>query len=211
MFESAPLKPPLICKCRSPWETCIPPARKSFYLNPACDLSTWPLYLISPCDPCIWPLCSSAYLQSWVDWTTFHGFAKSTTLFMRQRSVMSACDIVRDFFRSRWLAFLINLVCLLSGWPFYNSKNSKSNGSPSLFGRRNRRLSVNSLEFSIPPMQWLNLVLPEPLSKSCSQQQRWGHWGCFHLRQWHSHTSLHSGMCFYFLFCHQNGRNPYLQ
>ena len=75
---------------------------------------------------------------------------------------MSARDVLRNFFRSRWASSSINLVCLLS-WPFYNSKSSKPNGSASLFGRRNKRLLVTSSKLSIPPVQWLQLVLTRAL------------------------------------------------
>ena len=46
----------------------------------------------------------------------------------------------RDFFCSRWTSPSINLIVLLVlGWPFYNSKSFKPNGSASLFGRKNRK------------------------------------------------------------------------
>ena len=76
---------------------------------------------------------------------------------------MSVCDVSHDFFRSRWASLLINLVCLLLRWPFYNSKSSKPNGSASLYGRKNRRLLVTFSELSIPLVQWLDLVLAEAL------------------------------------------------
>ena len=67
------------------------------------------------CDLC----AAQLNLQSWVDWTPLHDFAKSTTFLERWRSVASAHDVARDFFRSRWASPSINLVCLLLGWPFY--------------------------------------------------------------------------------------------
>ena len=88
-------------------------------MPPARDLSMWPLHVISSRDPCTWPWCSSAHSRSWVDWTLLHNFAKKTTSLERQRSVVSARDVSCDFFRSRWASPLINLVCLLLGWPFY--------------------------------------------------------------------------------------------
>ena len=98
-------------------------------------------------------------LWSWEDWAAFQGFAKSVTFSKCQRSVVSARDVLHDFFCSRWAFRLINLVCLLPGWPFYNSKSSKPNRLASPFRRVNKRLLVIALELSIPPMQWLGLVL----------------------------------------------------
>ena len=115
----------------------------------------------------MWPLCS---LQSWVDWAPLHGFAKSATSLERQRSVMLTYDVSRDFFRSRWVFPSINLVCLLLGWPFYNSKSSKPNRSTSPFGRRSRKLLVGLLvtlsELPILPLQWLDFMLAEALVKT---------------------------------------------
>ena len=89
---------------------------------------TCPLHVTSLRDPCTWPhpvtpahgLCAAQLnLRSGVNWAPLRGFAESTTSSKRQRSVMSARDVSRDFFRSRWASLLINLVCLLLGWPFY--------------------------------------------------------------------------------------------
>ena len=51
---------------------------------------------------------------------------------------MSARDVLRDFFRSRWAFLPINLMCLL-GWRFYNFESSKPNGSASPFRKKNRK------------------------------------------------------------------------
>ena len=69
---------------------------------------------------------------------------------------MSACDVSRDFFRSRWASPSINLVCLL-GWPFYNSKSSIPNKSVSLFGRKTENFWFTQ------PLQWSDLVLAKTL------------------------------------------------
>ena len=83
---------------------------------------------------------------------------------------MSARNVSRDFFRSRWAFPWINLVYLLLGWPFYNFKSSKPNRSASPFGRkRNRELLVGLLvtlsELPIKPSQWPNLVLAKAFVK----------------------------------------------
>ena len=81
--------------------------------------------------------------------------------------MLSEHDVSRDFFCSCWAFSLINLVCLLLGWPFYNSKSSKPNGAASSFKRRNRRLLVGFLEtlseLSTPPLQWPDFVLTKAL------------------------------------------------
>ena len=97
-------------------------------LTLACDLTPWSLAR----GPC----AAQLNLWSWVNWTPLHNFAKSTNSSERQGSVVSARDVSRDFFRSRWASPWINLVCLLLGWPFYNFKSSTSNGSGSPFERR---------------------------------------------------------------------------
>ena len=104
------VKTPPIRKYRSPWATCMPPAR---------DLTLWPLHVTSPVTPGHGLCAAQINSWSWVDWTSLHGFAKSTNSSERKRSVVSACDVSRDFFRSRWASASINLVCLLLGWPFY--------------------------------------------------------------------------------------------
>ena len=104
-------------------------------------------------------------LWSWVDWTPFYNFAKTTTSLERWRSVVSALDVSRNFFHSRWASHSINQMCLL-GWSFYNSKSSKPYGSASLFGRRNKRLLVTSSKLSIWPVQWLDFVLAKALVKT---------------------------------------------
>ena len=80
-----------------------------------------------PRDSCTWlhpliPAYSFCAVQlnlwSWVNWISLQDFAKNAISLECQRSVVSARDISRDFFRSRWASSLINLVCLL-GWPFY--------------------------------------------------------------------------------------------
>ena len=121
--------------------------------------------MTSPCDPCTWPhpvtlargLCAAQLNSwSWVDWAPLYGFAKSATSSERQRSVVSARDVSRHFFRLRWASLLINLVCLLLGWSFYNFESSTPNRSASPFEkRRNRRfkldfwLSYQALYFAI--------------------------------------------------------------
>ena len=98
---------------------------------PACnscprDPCTWPHLVILARGPCAAQLNSG----SWVDWVPFQGFAKSATFLEQQRSVVSARDVSRDFFRSRWAFLLINLVCL-PGWPFYTiSLRVKSGRKP---------------------------------------------------------------------------------
>ena len=52
-----------------------------------------------------------------------------------------------------------NQSSVLLGWPFYNSKSSKLNNSASLFEKRNKKLLVTSLELSIPPVKWSELML----------------------------------------------------
>ena len=68
-------------------------------------LSTWPLHVTSPCDPCTWPLCSPTQFVELSRLNTSLQFCQSATSLERQKSVVSARDILRDFFRSRW-AFL---------------------------------------------------------------------------------------------------------
>ena len=125
-----------------------------------------------PCDPCTWlfhvtlarGFCAAQLnLRTWVNWTLFHSFARSTTFSEHQRFVVSAHDVSRDFFRLWWAFPSINLVYLLLSWLFYNSKSSKPNTSASPFGRRNRRLLVSSSELSIPLVQWPDLVLARVL------------------------------------------------
>ena len=118
------------------------------------NLCTWSLFVTLALDLC----AAQFYFQSWVDWAPFHGFAKCATSFKYQKSVVSARNVLRKFFCLRWASFLINLVYLLD-WPFYNFKSFKFNGSASLFGRKNRKLLVLSLELSPPPVQWPDLVL----------------------------------------------------
>ena len=88
----------------------------------------WPFHVALARDPCTWPhlvtpasdFCAAQLnLWSWVDWTPLHDFAKSATSLERRKSLVSARDVSRDFFYSRWASFSINLVYLL-GWPFYN-------------------------------------------------------------------------------------------
>ena len=90
---------------------------------------TWPLHVTSPRDPCTWPLYSSTHSQSWVNWAPLYGFAESATSSECQRSVVSACDISHDFFRSRWASPFSHLVILvlLLGWPFYKPSITAQN------------------------------------------------------------------------------------
>ena len=141
-------------------------------MPPARDPCTWP-YAVTPArDFTLWPLHVALVqfsLRSWVDWTPLHDFAKSTTSSKRQRSVLSASNVSRNFFHSRWASPLINLVCLLLGWPFHNSKSSKPNGSASLFGRRNRWTLATfelSSELPIPRLQWPELVVAVALVRT---------------------------------------------
>ena len=71
----------------------------------------WPLLVAPARDPCTWPhpvipirgFCAAQLnLWSWVNWTLLHDFAKNATYSERRRSVVSARDVSRDFFRSRW-------------------------------------------------------------------------------------------------------------
>ena len=55
---------------------------------------------------------------------------------------------------------------LVLGWPFYNPKSSKPNGSASLFERRNRRLLVTLSKLSIQLVQWPELVLAKASVKT---------------------------------------------
>ena len=87
-----------------------------------------------------------------MNWTPLHGIAKSTTFLERQRSVVSARNVSRDFFCLRWASPLINLVCLLLSWPFYNSQSSKPNGSANPFRKRNKRLLFTFFKLLIWPM-----------------------------------------------------------
>ena len=123
-------------------------------MSPAQDLCMWP----HPVTPARGLCAAQLDLQNWVDWSPLHDFAKSATFLERQKSIVSARDVSRDFFYWRRASLSINLVCLL-GWPFYNSKSSKPNGSASLFGRKNKRLLVTSSELSVLLMQWLDLGL----------------------------------------------------
>ena len=96
---------------------CTQPLPRDLTL--ARDLTPWPL----TCGPC----AAQLNLWSWVNWTALHNFAKSATFLERQRSVVSACDVSCDFFRSHRASPLINLVCLLN-WPFYTGlKDSLDN------------------------------------------------------------------------------------
>ena len=116
------------------------------------------IYMTLARDPCIWLLPSQLNLQNWVDWAPLHNFAKSATFSKCQRSVMSACDVSRDFFYSYWaspIGYLVVFVLLL-GWPFYNFKSSKPNGSASLFERRrNRKLLVWTFSYLIKALYFV--------------------------------------------------------
>ena len=128
-------------------------------------------------DPCTWPhpvtpargLCAAQLNSwSWVNWTPLHDFAESATSLEHQRSVVSARDVLRDFFCSCWASPFGHLVVLvlLLGWPFYNSKSSKSIGSANPFRKKKRRLLVSSLKLFIWPVQWPDLVLAKALVKT---------------------------------------------
>ena len=140
----------------------MPLVHNSFHRTPAHDPYIWLLYVILPHDPYIWLLRSSAHPRSWVIWATLHAFAKSTNFLKCQRFVLSIRDVLCNVFCSRWASPSINLVCLLD-WLFYNSKCSIPNGSASLFGKKNRRLLVTSLELTILPVEWADLVLAKAL------------------------------------------------
>ena len=135
-------------------------------------LIPWSLHVALSRDSCTQLLPSQLNLRIWVEWTPLYGFAKNTTFLERQSSVMSACDILHDFFYSRWASPFVHpvVLVLLLGWPFYNFKSSKPNKSASLFGRKNRRLLVGLLvtlsELSTPPLQWPDLVLAEVFVKT---------------------------------------------
>ena len=72
-----------------------------------------PVHVTPTRDSCIWPhpviparrLCAAQLnLRSWVDWAPLQNLAKNATFLERQRSVISARDVSRDFFRSRWVS-----------------------------------------------------------------------------------------------------------
>ena len=72
---------------------------------------------------------------------------------------MLLSELLCDFFRSRWTFLLINLVELLAlDWSFYNSKNSKPNGSASLF-RRKVLVILRALIRDLYLAQWFDLLL----------------------------------------------------
>ena len=85
------------------------------------DSCTWPLHMNSARNPYMRPCATQLNSQSWVNSAPLHDFAKSTTFLERRRSVVSARDILFDFFHSYWEFPSINLVCLLLDWPFYTS------------------------------------------------------------------------------------------
>ena len=69
-------------------------------------------------DPCIWPhpvtpardLCASQLnLRTWVNWALFCNFAESANSLERWKSIVSARDVSRDFFCSRWASLLNQL------------------------------------------------------------------------------------------------------
>ena len=97
----------------------------------------------SPCTqlfphyPCTWPhpvtpargFCAAQLnLRSWVNLTPLHGFAESTTFSERQRPVVLARDVSRDFFRSRQASPLINLVFPIR-WTVLHQENRNNNTS----------------------------------------------------------------------------------
>ena len=127
------------------------------------DPYMWLFHATPACDFC----AAQIHLRSWVP---LHGFAKSATSSERQRSVVLAHDVLRNFFHSRWASPLINQVCLLN-WPFYNSKSFKSNRSARLFRKKkNRELLVRVLvtlsKLPIPLLQWPDLMLAKILIKT---------------------------------------------
>ena len=107
----------------------------------------WSMYMVSIQAVACNFYTVQLYLHSWVDWVTFHNFAKKTTSLEYQKTVISAHNILHYFFYSRRASFSCWKVVflLLLDWMFYNFKNFKFNGSGNLFERRHRRLLVRLL------------------------------------------------------------------
>ena len=128
--------------------------------------------------------------------------------------MMSASNVLRDFFSVHWASFSINLMCLLN-WPFDNSKSFKPNRLVSSFRKRKRTFLIGLLVTLSSSLfchcNGQTLCLLELLLSPSFHLQKWGYWSCSHWGKWHSHTNPHCITCFYSLFCYRNGRNLCLQ
>ena len=107
---------------------------------PLRDPCTWPLYVTLVRDLTSWPLhVAFVQLSSICGVELIEHLFKILPISANssecQRSVLSARDVSRYFFCSRWAFLSINLFYLLLGWAFYNSKSSTPNGSASPFRR----------------------------------------------------------------------------
>ena len=119
-------------------------------LTPAHNLTPWLL---------THGLCAAELnLWSWVNWTPLQNFAKSATSLERQRSVVSASDVSRDFFRSRWASPSINPVCLL-GWPFYINTFLGFFQKRGFLGNSKTKMSIRDILYNFFCLCWVFLSI----------------------------------------------------
>ena len=161
-----------ICKYKSLRLTCMPLAHNYFHVIPVYDPYTWPTHATYIRDPTLWPLHMAlmqlSLLVELSQLSTSLQFCQKRNFFeVPKICVVSTWRIICLLLFT--LSIPSNQPTMLVGWPFYNSKGSKPNGSASLFRKKNRRLLVTSLELCISLVQWPNLVLAGVLVKTSHQ------------------------------------------